>query len=214
MNRFGNKIHQYMAGQLANPRGWFGRIYMSRWLNKANRTMNALTLKMLDIQAGEHILEIGFGGGDLLLQMLHHAGRPQLNGIDVSDDMVRHTRRRLSAFIPSDRLALYQGQVEKMPFDDARFDRICSVNTIYFWANMERALQECRRALRNDGMLVLCFNDPEELKKWPGHVHGFRLMGVIELQVLLRNAGFDKIRLRSEQDPRQGLFHCLSAHKC
>ena len=65
---------KFIARQLANPSGLFGRQVTVRWLTKANAPMNKLTLDQLNLQPHDRILEVGFGGGDLLEQIM--ATRP------------------------------------------------------------------------------------------------------------------------------------------
>ena len=61
------------------------------------------------------------------------------------------------------------------------------------------------------GLLVLCFNAKQDLARWPGHKHGFRLYELTEVEAGLGKAGFEVADVVSENDPAQGLFHCVSA---
>jgi SAM-dependent methyltransferase len=75
---------------------------------------------------------------------------------------------------------------------------------------MPRAIGEFARVLRPGGRLVLCFQTPEAVRAWPGHVHGFRAYGADEIEPLMAAAGFGSIRTVSGEAPEVGEFLCMS----
>jgi ubiquinone/menaquinone biosynthesis C-methylase UbiE len=201
----------FFSRQLARPSGWFGRLVTARWLERANVGMNALTLAELALGAEDRLLEIGFGSGQLLERAWRAHAPALVAGIDISQEMVTHATRRLRRHAASHDVRLEHGSVEAIPFADGEFTRVCSVNTLYFWPDPQRALAECRRVLCRGGRLVLCFNDRDEMLRWPGHVYGFTLYATRDVEAMLAAAGFATLRTASATDPRQGLFHCISA---
>ena len=66
------------------------------------------TISLLDIQAEDRILEIGFGPGVSVRRMSRLAVRGFIAGIDISDLMVRQARKRNAAAI-REGLELYPG---------------------------------------------------------------------------------------------------------
>jgi protein-L-isoaspartate O-methyltransferase len=62
-----------LARQLANPEGPVG-IEIAEWLNGKNREGNARALALLEVQAGCHVLEIGFGNGRAAPNVIGQAG--------------------------------------------------------------------------------------------------------------------------------------------
>ena len=203
-------IQSFFARQLAKPSGLFGRLFTARWLEKANAGMNVLTLEGLALGAADRLLEVGFGSGYLLDRVLAERLCAYVAGIDVSPEMVQHVSRRLGRHIRAGKAEIRHGDIELMPFADATFTRLCSVNTLYFWRDPERALAECRRVLEPGGRLALCFNAKKELAKWPGHVHGFTLYELSDLEILLAAAGFYGIEAGTGNDTGQGKFYCLT----
>jgi len=177
---------------------------MGGMLDRMNREMNRVTLERLEPGPGDRLLEVGFGGGDLLARLLS-GPCAFAAGVDLSPEMVARARRRLRAALRAGRAEVRQGSVESLPFPDASFTRLCSVNTLYFWPSLEGPLRECRRVLRPGGLLVLTFDSPEELARWPGHRHGFRLRGLPEVRHALADAGFRSI------EAVEGRFHCVRA---
>ncbi len=200
----------FISRQLAKPSGLFGRLFTARWLEKANVGMNALTLESLALGTDDRLLEIGFGSGYLLEQVLTNRSCDYVAGVDVSQEMVQHVSRRLRRHIEAGKAEIRHGNIESIPFADAAFSTLCSVNTLYFWRDPELALAECRRVLKPGGRLVLCFNSKKDLAQWPGHVHGFTLYELADVEKMLVAAGFTAIKTRTGNDKDQGEFYCLT----
>lgn len=74
---------------------------------------------------------------------------------------------------PSGRIA---GLVERLlnPYPDGYFTKVCTVNTIYFWADADAVLSELRRVLATGGRLVVCFNPKVTAEKLPFTKHSSR----------------------------------------
>ncbi len=62
-------ISKFIARQSAKPQGLFGRLIFGRLLNRANTAVNQLIYDSLQHDAQSRVLEIGFGGGDLLFRI-------------------------------------------------------------------------------------------------------------------------------------------------
>ncbi len=206
-------FHNFIARQLAKPRGWFGRFYMADRLNRINARMNEVTLKHLNPKPGDRILEVGFGGGQLLEKILSQSNAPLVAGIDLSAEMVSVVGKRLRSFVSSGLLELKQGDIETLPESDQAFTKVCTVNTLYFWERPERALAELSRVLVPNGMLVLCFNSKEDLGRRFNLEHGFRLYEVSEVQDLLVVAGFVQLKVSTVDDLDGSPFYCVTAFK-
>ena len=81
-------IRSFVAKQLGSPSGLFGRLLM-RFLNRGNVDMNDFTIKQLNLQQGNRILEIGFGGGYLLDKIIATQTPSFVAGIDPSVDVLQ-----------------------------------------------------------------------------------------------------------------------------
>jgi ubiquinone/menaquinone biosynthesis C-methylase UbiE len=174
--------------------------------------MNRLTFEQLEIGPGERVLEVGFGGGDLIEWMLS-ATTARVVGVDVSDAMLKRARRRFRAELEQGRLRLLSGFADALPLPDGHLDKACSVNSIYFWPDPAAAFAEFARVLRPGGRLVLCFQTPEAVRAWPGHVYGFRAYGAEEVGGLMEAAGFRPMRIAGGEGRGVGEFLCLSSER-
>lgn len=200
-------FYRFLARQFACPSGWAGRWWMGPWLDRIGRKMNRLTLEQLNVQPHENVLEVGFGGGGLLAMLLASTSG-EIHGVDISKPMVKRAGRR---FRRHDRLHLHRASAEALPLPDAVVDKACSVNNIYFWSDPAGVMAEFARVIRPGGRLAICFEPAYELRKWPGHEHGFRLYEGHDVQRLFTEAGFGKVTGRWGSGRKPDRFLCLSA---
>ena len=193
---------RFLARQFARPRGWVGRRLIAPWLNRISRKETGLALERLEARAGERILEIGFGGGALLAALVAAGARP--TGADVSPAMTSRARRRFSG-----RAEIVDASVAALPFAAGTFDKAVSVNSLYFWENLRAAFGEIARVLRPGGRVVLVWESPERLRRWPGHVYGFSVVDRTNASGVASDSGFSNIRTDVEAG-----FLCLTAERC
>lgn len=186
---------RFMASQLREPSGWFGSIVMSRFLNNVNRQIVDATLALMDVKPEHHVLEIGFGGGSALSRLVQSGGSRGVTGIDISPVMVRKAERKFRSEIRSGRLHVQVGDVSKLPFDDSVFDRVFTINTIYFWPNTLAGLSEVYRVLRPEGRAAISIRSKDKMEKHSVTKYGFRLFSGDEIADLMRQAGFREIRV-------------------
>lgn len=183
--------------QFARPHGLFGRV-AARIMRQGNAPLNQWIIDLLKVQPDNRILEVGFGPGAALVELLERAPEGAVAGVDASASMVDRARRRHRRAIAEGRLEIYQGDAASLPFDDATFDSVCGTHVIYFWPDPVVVLRELRRVLKMGGLLALGYQDRNHMP--PRAVEGLtgagaRLMGPGDVEGLLREAGFADVRL-------------------
>jgi len=196
-------LSRWMGRQLRHPTGLGGWL-IARLMNRSNAAMNEHAIELLDVQASSAVLEVGFGGGLALTRLLSLASSGRITGVDPSDDMLAAAAEHHRAAIASGRLRLQRAVVEALPHGDGEFDRVLSVNTLYFWPDPARGFAEIRRVLRPGGKLVLGYRPAARMRTLGFTRHGFRLYEDDEVLRLLGGAGFEML---ATEAGRQGLGH-------
>lgn len=205
-------IQEFMAKQLRKPSGLIGRLFTSRMLNKMNAPINRLTLESLELEPNDEVLEVGFGGGDLIARMAQVVVEGHIAGVDFSPEMVARGKRRLGKLVRAGRVELQVASAEALPYEAPVFDKACTVNAIYFWPDPIQPLKEFHRVLRDGGRLVVSFSPGSTLRNASLTQYGFTYYEVDEVERLLEEAGFGDVRMVSGSQ-RLGEFVCAICTK-
>ena len=198
-------VSERIARQLRQPSGPAGRV-IGHVLNQLNRPINRSAVRRLQLDGAETVLEVGFGGG-VALDLILDRTDGLVAGIELSDAMLTRGRRRFRRQIEGGRLELMSGGVSEVPYADARFDRVLSTHTIYFWPDPAQGLREIHRVLTPRGRVVLAAECPEDLGRRAYARHcGFRIFRDHELEDLLRGAGYSDVAVQREGTRAFGSF--------
>jgi len=76
-------------------------------------------------------------------------------GVDLSETMLEIAHHRNSAQIEAGHIELHLGSVEKLPFDDATFDKAMTMNSLHLWSDPVAGLREIKRTLRTSGRIAV-----------------------------------------------------------
>lgn len=175
----------YYSKQARKPTGIFGRFIMPRIFNRGNAALNALVYEALSVQKNDHVLEIGFGPGTLIKKIAEHLEDGLVEGIDFSEPMVVLAQKKNKRHIVTGKAKIHLGDFDEVPFDDHCFDKIFSVNTVYFWKVPKATISKIGRALKPGGRLVIGFHDKPDMEKMPLHEDVFRYYSTEDLSDLL-----------------------------
>ena len=174
--------------------------------------MNDLTLALLELDKRDKILEVGFGGGNLLAKILKTKPEEMVYGVDLSKDMVSLCNKTLRKYIAKGLVKLDCFSVDKLPYESNQFTKICSVNAIYFWDDCSKAIKELSRILEDRGCLIITFGDRESMMKTAFSQYGFNLHTSQSVQDILEHQGFTINKVKQGKD-KSGNFYCISATK-
>lgn len=143
-----------LAGQHGHPRGIVGRM-LGEQMVRQHMPETTWTISLLDLKPEDQILELGFGAGRAIELVAAQATNGHVSGIDHSQGMVRAASRRNAQAIKAGQVTLYHGDVTTLPFADNQFDKVFSIQTLYFWPDLPRALAEIFRVLKPGAMLAV-----------------------------------------------------------
>jgi SAM-dependent methyltransferase len=168
--------------------------------------LNARAIARLDVRPGDRVLDLGFGGGLTFAPLWQRGAR--VVGIDRAEDMVAAARARFADAVADGRLELHAGDVGRLPLVDGAVDRVLTVNTVYFWADLGAAFGELRRVLAPGGRLVVAIRDLAVMQQLDPVV--FTLRGPDELASAVRTAGFADAEVDTA---RNGKTHLIVASR-
>lgn len=133
--------------------------------------------------SGKDALEIGCGPGIGLGLLKAHART--LVGGDYSQSLLSSAQGHYGGQIP-----LVRFDAHSLPFGQASFDAVVLFEAIYYLERPEQFLEECRKVLRPQGIVLMCLAN----KEWTGFhrsPHSHRYYSASELGALFRSGGFE-----------------------
>lgn len=139
--------------------------YDYRIYGKHARSIYDFVLKKLESLGSASILDVGFGTGNILNILaqryninnndnnINHSNennKIELSGLDLSEEMLSVAKEKLG-----DRADLRLGNSEHLPWNDSTFDYVLCTDSFHHYPRPEIVLQEMRRVLKPEGMLIL-----------------------------------------------------------
>lgn len=188
---------QLISRTAAHPIGWFGRLLASIWWRET-AAVNDHALRLLDVQPGWHVLELGFGPGRTIRQLVRSGAN--VTGVDVSAQMGRLAARRNRTAVRAGTVTLHHGDGTALPVADGQADAAVSVHTIYFWDDPAAVTAELGRVLRPGARLVLGMRDPELPLTDRADPSIYQRIPSHRLRRLLAAAGFEDITIERAPD--------------
>lgn len=164
-----------------------------------------IVLPVLDrmrLKPDDNVLDVGCGAGWLSSLLAEQVPEGRVVGIDVSDEMIRHARRRNAHL---ENVLSVVGEAEQIPWDAQFFTQAISVESAYYWPDPAKALREIFRVLREGGEAWIAINyyrDNPHSQQWaevltiPAH-----LLSAEEWAAQFREAGFTDVAHEQIPDP-------------
>ena len=180
----------FIAEQARHARGVLGRVIAFIMARETWRD-NLNAIAALNIRPGDRVLDVGTGHGRSLAELARHVAEGYVTGVDPSPLMVKTAARRNRKLVRSGRVDVVRADTARLPFDDARFDRVLCVHVVYFWEDRDAALREMARVMNPGAKLALVFRtaaNSAAVSAFPADVYRFPAFG--EVCVELGAAGF------------------------
>ena len=174
--------------QCARPEGSLGRAMLC-FMNYTHAPLTNWGLKLVNVQDGWTMLDVGCGGGFTIRRLLNRSKNAQVYGIDISEESVTKARQ-VNAEVLDKQVYVTQGSAEQLPYNDEMFDLVTAVETVYFWPNLPDCLQEVRRVLKPGGKFAIMVEVVDSDSKWTSIVDGMTAYTPEQLKTLLDDAGF------------------------
>ena len=159
---------------------------------------------LVDLQAGQTVLDLGSGGGiDVLLSARRVGPTGKVYGLDMTDDMLalaRENQRKAGVT----NVEFVKGTIEAMPLPDNTIDVIVSNCVINLSTDKDAVLREAFRVLKPGGRfavsdVVIRGDLPEQIRRsmelWVGCVAG--ALEDREYETKLHEAGFVDVEVEA-----------------
>ncbi|RNC85607.1 MAG: class I SAM-dependent methyltransferase [Balneola sp.] len=189
-----------VAAQLRKPSGEFGT-EVALAMNESNKTMNLATISALQIEEGNHILEIGMGNGFFVSQILEQADDLRYTGIDYSEDMVQLASSVNREYIEKGLAVFHTSPAQHLPVSEQSIDRLFTINTLYFWNDHTSILNEFRRVITLEGLLVISIRPENCLKEYPSTQFNFEYYTNEKVSSLLEDHGLAVQEIINKKEP-------------
>ena len=163
-------------------------------MESQHRRITEKTIERMELGPDERILELGCGDGwtSRLLSPLCPQGA--ILGVDVSDEMIRLAREKS---VHHENVLFVPGSAEEIPWAEAYFTRVISVESAYYWPSLEGAAREIFRVTAFGGRIYLLINIYEEnphSRHWAGLLNvPVHLKSAAEWTELFRACGFENV---------------------
>jgi len=102
-------------------------------------------------------LEVGPGPGYLGLEWLKNTEGTTLQGMDISEDMLKIARRNAAEYGLTDRVKYVKRDARKMPFESDYFDAVFTNGSLHEWSHPDETINEIARVLKPGGRY--CISD-------------------------------------------------------
>ncbi len=191
-----------IAGQLRQPHGEHATEVGER-MNKGNYLMNVAAIETLAPQAQDTILEIGMGNGFFVKDILSMDPSVHYSGCDFSEAMIEAATQLNQEVVNTGQASFILAPANSLPFEESTFNKVFTVDTIYFWENPTPVLDEIKRVLKPQGQLLIAFRPKWAMEQYPFTQYGFTMYTMEELVALLPANGFVVSQSFEKQEPDQ-----------
>lgn len=188
-----------LAAQLRRPHGVKG-IEVADMMHATNSNMTHHAIDQLDLRDGDLILELGHGNCGHLPYLMKQKSKLSYYGLELSASMKAEAERINETFVAKKQAAFHLYDGRHIPFADNFFDRILTVNTIYFWQDPKLLLSELYRVTKHGGLLNITFAQKSFMQQLPFTQFGFVLYDKEKITQLVATSPFTSIRLVSETE--------------
>ncbi len=209
-----DRVYEIIGAQARKPSGWFGKMVYGHLAAWGHRPLTNWATSFMNIQPDDRVLDVGCGSGVAIKLIAQIAVEGFVAGVDYSEEMVQQALRRNAAAVQAGRVEIRHSNVAALPYDDESFDKVCAIETFYFWPDPVANLQEVRRVMKPGGLVALAMEGSKEAPNWQKLAAqtaqmGFPLYSGAEMVKMLTAAEFSQAQFEAVPDKGWGWLCAL-----
>jgi len=172
-------------------------------MERGHRPVGEQAIARMNIGSNARVLDVGCGSGWATRLLADSAINGRVTGIDISDEMVRVAREASQSYTNVD---FQVASAEQLPFDTDEFTHAFSMESLYYYQNIPKALSEIHRVLKTRGLFVSVVDmywENEATHQWAENLNvPVQLISAREYRSLFTAAGFVNVNDERILDPR------------
>lgn len=171
-------------------------------MEKGHRPVGEQAIEHMRVPTDARVLDVGCGSGWASRLLAAFAVEGRVTGIDISDEMIRVARESSGSFPNVD---FETASAERLPFSDNEFTHAFSMESLYYYRDIPRALAEIHRVLKPGGVFVAVVDlywENEATHQWIDNLNvPVELLSTDDYRSLFIDADFTNIRDERLLDP-------------
>ena len=171
-------------------------------MEKGHRPVGEQAIALMEIPAAARVLDVGCGNGWATRMMAELAPDGRVVGIDISDEMIAEARESSSGLV---QVEFREASAEKLPFAENEFTHAFSMESLYYYADILRALREICRVLKPGGRFVTVvdlFQENKASHQWIDDLKvPVQLLSSDQYCSFFEQAGFSNVFAKRLYDP-------------
>lgn len=178
-----------LAHQLACPEGDQGLV-LGEKMNKTNAFIIERSIQALDPKLGEHILEIGFGNGELSMPIIETIGE---NGHYIGVEKSSVLAQQASELFNQNgitHVTVISNDCHSIKIKNNTLDGILAINVLYFIDDIGMFFRKNYDFLKSRGRMVIAIRSSDSLQEMPFTQFSFKIRSLDLIKHELRDAGF------------------------
>ena len=191
-----------MQDQLRTEFNEWARAGKGESMERGHRPVGEQAVARMQVPSDARVLEIGCGSGWATRLLADYAYEGRVTGIDISDEMIRLARASSASCANVD---FEVASAEQLPFADHEFTHAFSMESLYYYRNLPRALREIQRVMKRGGQFVAVVDlywENQATHQWIDTLKvPVQLLSIDEWRSLFSEAGFENIRDEKLFDP-------------
>ena len=193
------------------PVGEGGKEMLSH-MSEHHTPITNMAISLLEVQPNDTVLDIGCGGGRALQRISKIVTTGSLVGVDYSETAVACAAEENADDVASGKMKIVQGSVSELPFAENTFDKVYSIESYFFWPDLQEDVKEILRVLKPGGKAVLAgclvpqrdYTEEIEARFAAMKIH---LISAEDFALLLQDAGFRDVRVQVKPSDEEPYLH-------